>query len=194
MRKMILGACLVFAALSAQANETNDETWQQAEAKIAACFQVMDRDAALAVVNAKFSRRNPTPAHLADRSVPTDDEAVALRLRVQKTKPCREMRLAAVLAHHPLLEPAYATLYYQADQVFDYLQQQAITYGAANRLSAEALDLFKAREHLYSTSPEDEQVALANVWRELLQRGHSNPPPDTPERECSWSDLNIACE
>jgi hypothetical protein len=152
----------------------------------------MDRDPALAVVNAKFARRNPSPAQLGDQSCANEDEAAALRLRVRKTRPCRELRLAAVKAHHPLLEPAYATLYYQADQVFDYLQQGAISYGAANRLSAQALALFQARERAYVAAPADERVALADVWREELQRGHSNPPPP-PSRACSWQGLNIVC-
>jgi hypothetical protein len=167
-------------------------TWAEAEAEIAACFQAMDRDPALTVVNAKFARRNPSAAQLADQSFVSADEAGALRLRVQKTRPCRELRLAAVKAHHPLLDPAYATLYYQADQVFDYLQQGAVTYGAANRLSAEALDLFQARERAYLAAPADERVALAEVWRDELQRGHSNPPPP-PSQSCSWQGLNIAC-
>lgn len=153
----------------------------------------MDRDPALAVVNAKFARRNPTASQLADESVASEEEAAALRLRVQKTRPCRELRLAAVKAHHPLLEPAYATLYYQADQVFDYLQQGAISYGMANRLSAEALELFQARERAYLAAPADERLALADVWREQLQRAHSNPA-QLPPRACSWQGLNIACE
>lgn len=192
MRSIILGTCLFVAPLSAQAGEISDEAWQQAEAKIATCFQTMDRNADLAVVNAKFARRNPTPAQLADKSVPTDAEAAALRLRVQKTKPCREMRLAAVRAHRPLLEPAYATLYYQADQVFDYLQQQAITYGTANKLNAEALLLFEARREQYDRASDKEKTALAELWTATLQRGHSKPPPE-PYRQCEWEDLNIVC-
>jgi hypothetical protein len=72
------------------------------------------------------------------------------------------------------------------------LQQGAISYGAANRLSAEALDLFQARERAYLAAPGDERIALAEVWREELQRGHSNPPPP-PSQSCSWQGLNIAC-
>lgn len=181
----LAAACMLSASSSAA-------TWEEAEVEIAACFQAMDRDPALAVVNAKFARRNPSAAQLADQSFADDDESAALRLRVQKTRPCRELRLAAVEAHHPLLEPAYATLYYQADQVFDYLQQGAISYGAANRLSAEALDLFQARERAYLAASADERTALAEVWREELQRGHSNPPPP-PAQSCSWEGLNIIC-
>jgi hypothetical protein len=172
----------------------SDAAWDKAEAEIAACFQAMDADPALAVVNAKFARRNPTAAQLADVAIPSEDEAEALRLRVKKTRPCRGLRLAAVNEYHPLLEPAYATLYYQADQVFSYLQQRTITYGTANRLSAESLDLFRARERAYFAAPEAERAALADVWRDQLQRGHSNPPPYDPQSKCSWSDLNIACE
>lgn len=171
-----------------------EPSWEGAEKEIAACFAAMDRDPALTVVNGKFARRNPTAVQLADRAVPTEAEADALRARVRKTRPCRELRLAAVNAHHPMLEPAYATLYYQADQVFDYLQQRAITYGTANRLSADALDLFRARERAYFAAPETERAALADVWRDQLQRGHSNPPPYNPQSKCAWSDLNIACD
>lgn len=184
---------LVFVfLLLALATSTNAATWAEAEAEIAACFQTMDRDPALAVVNAKFARRDPTALQLADESFVTEDEAAALRLRMRKTRPCRELRLAAVRAHHPSLEPAYATLYYQADQVFDYLQQGAISYGAANRLSAEALDLFRARERAYLAASADERIALADVWNDELQRGHSNPPPP-PGFRCAWADLNIVC-
>lgn len=169
-------------------------TWDQAEAEIAECFSAMDADPALSVVNAKFARRNPTQAQLADAAVPSEGEAEALRLRVKKTRPCRGLRLAAVNTYHPTLEPAYATLYYQTDQVFDYLQQRTITYGTANRLSAESLDLFRARERAYFAAPEAERAALADVWRDQLQRGHSNPPPYDPQAKCAWSDLNIACQ
>jgi hypothetical protein len=167
-------------------------SWDEAEAEIVACFQAIDRDPALAVVNGKFARRNPSAAQLADKSFADEREGAALRLRVQKTRPCRELRLSAVKTYHPLLEPAYATLYYQADQVFGYLQQGAISYGAANRLSAEALELFQARERAYFAASADERAALANVWAEELQRGHSNPPPP-PAQSCSWQGLNIAC-
>jgi hypothetical protein len=167
-------------------------TWPDAEKEIAACFQTMDRDPALAVVNAKFARRSPSAAQLADARFADEGEAAALRLRVRKTRPCRELRLAAVKSHHPLLEPAYATLYYQADQVFDYLQQGAISYGAANRLSAEALALFQARERAYFAATGVERGALADRWRDELQRGHSNPPPP-PSHACSWQGLNIVC-
>lgn len=167
-------------------------TWPEAEKEIAACFQAMDGDPALTVVNARFARRSPSAAQLADERFADEGEAAALRLRVRKTRPCRELRLAAVKAHHPLLGPAYATLYYQADQVFDYLQQGAISYGAANRLSAEALALFQARERAYFAATRVERVALAESWGDELQRGHSNPPPP-PSRACSWQGLNIVC-
>jgi hypothetical protein len=176
------------------ASFASDADWEKAEAEIAACFAGMDADPALAVVNAKFARRNPTPAQLADTAVPSEGEAEALRLRIKKTRPCRGLRLAAVNAHHPMLEPAYATLYYQADQVFGYLHQRTITYGTANRLSAESLDQFRARERSYFAASQAERSALADAWRDQLQRGHSNPPPYDPQAKCAWSDLNIACE
>lgn len=189
MRAIVLTAAVVLAGGTSAAAAT----WQDEEKKVAACFVAMDAAPELQVVNAKFARRDPTPAQLSDRTIASEGEATALRLRIAKTRPCRELRLAAVDTHHPLLKPAYETLYYQADQVFDYLQQRAIPYGIANRLSAEALDLFRARERTYPAAPEDERRVLADLWLEQLQQGHSYPPPQQPQ-SCAWQALNIVCE
>lgn len=168
--------------------------WTVAEEQVAACFTAMDREPALAVVNAKFVRRNPKEAQLADPVAATEQESAALRERVRKTRPCRELRLAAVRSFHPHLEPAYATLYYQADQVFAYLIDGWISFGTANRLSEESLSLFEARSKAYFAADEAERQALANVWDETLQRAHSNPPPDRLRSSCEWQDLNIVCD
>lgn len=170
-------------------------TWEEDDAKIAACFTTMDRDPALAVVNAKFARREPTPAQLADQTFASAEEADALRLRVQRTRPCRTLRLDAVSTHRPLLEPAYKTLYYQADQVFEYLTQGWIGYGTANRLSHGSLAAFRGREQSYKAAhTDDERRALSQAWSERLQQAHSNPPPDGARTKCEWQALNIACE
>jgi hypothetical protein len=169
-------------------------SWEEAEAQIAACFTAMDRDPALAVVNAKFARRDPTAAQLADRSLATTDEAEALRLRIRKTRPCRELRLAAVRAFHPLLEPAYTALYYQADQVFAYLIDRSLTYGSANRLAAESLALFQERSRAYFEGSETERRAVSETWGEQLQRAHSNPPPPAGDNDCRWVELNLVCQ
>jgi hypothetical protein len=153
----------------------------------------MDQDPLLARVNAKFARHDPTPAQLADRAVPTDAQASELRLRVERTARCRAMRLAAVRANRPLLEPAYAVLYYQADQVFSYLQEQAISYGTANRLSAQSLESFRQRERAYASASDTERSAAADTLRDQLQAGHSAPPP-TPDLRCEWDGLNVACK
>lgn len=169
--------------------------WAAADAKIVACFEAMDRDAALAVVNAKFARRKPSLAQLADRAFVTEPEAKALRLRVKKTRPCRQLRLAAVRAHHPLLEPAYTTLYYQADQVFEYLTNAWISYGTANQLSAQALAEFETRSGEYFKADQTKRRSLAEFWLDALQRAHSEPPPSAPQLvTCRWRGLNIACE
>jgi hypothetical protein len=153
----------------------------------------MDLAPELSVVNAKFARRDPTSAQFADPTFASEDEAAALRLRALKTRPCRALRLKAVARHHPALEPAYAALYYQTDQVFDYLQQGAIAYGTANRLSAAAFAQFKTREAAYFAASPGEREALAGAWRDELQRAHSNPPPERA-RACKWQELNIVCE
>lgn len=188
-----VGSSLVLALVFALAAAADDAPCRTTQAKVAACFEAMDRDPALAIVNAKFARQSPTPAQIIDKSVPSEDEAKALRLRVKTTRPCREMRLAAVQAHHPDLEPAYRTLYYQADQVFDYLQQRAIDYGTANRLSAAALTTFRQREQSYFARTPAERAKLAQEWTNGLARGHSNPPPPSPDLVCEWEDLNILC-
>jgi hypothetical protein len=173
--------------------QTTDDAWAQADASISACFKAMDEAPQLARVNAKFARHDPTPAQLADRAVPTDAEAAELRLRVERTGPCRAMRLAAVRDNRPLLEPAYAVLYYQADQVFSYLQQQAISYGTANQLSAQSLESFRKRERDYAAASNAERTVAANALREQLQAGHSAPPP-TPQLRCAWDGLNVDCK
>lgn len=179
-------------ALLALGTPARAQSWSEAEAAIAACFQAMDRDPALAAVNAKFARRDPTPAQLGDPTVPSEAEAEALRLRAQKTKPCRALRIGAVEAHHPLLKPAYVALYYQTDQVFSYLEARAIAYGAANRLAAAAFALFKAREAAYFAADARERAKLSAVWDDELQRAHSNPPPPLG-LTCAWPGLNIEC-
>lgn len=187
---MRLAAAVVALALCVP---TNAATWARDDAAVAACFAAMDADPALARVNAKFARRDPTPAQLADTTVATEAEADELRLRIAKTRPCRDMRLAAVHAHRRSLEPAYKTLYYQSDQVFDYLTQGFITYGTANRLAAQALAAFKTREAAYLKSNRAKRIARAAAWEEALQRAHSNPPPDGGPRDCSWEALNLTC-
>lgn len=167
-------------------------TWSEDEAEIAACFRAMDLAPELSVVNAKFARRDPTAAQLADATFASADEAEALRLRALKTRPCRALRLEAVARHHPALEPAYTALYYQTDQVFDYLRQGAIAYGTANRLSAEAFAQFKTREAAYFAAAPQARAALSDAWREELQRAHSNPPPERAQ-DCAWAALNIVC-
>lgn len=189
MRALVFAVLWALGVAAAQAG-----TWAEDEAAIAACFAEMDRDPALATVNAKFARRDPTAAQRADPSVATEAEAQALRQRAQKTRPCRELRLAAVRAHHPSLEPAYATLYYQTDQVFQYLREGWISYGTANRLSAEAFAFFKRREAAYfAASADPERRALSNDWDEMLQRAHSDPPPSRGPARCWWQALNIVC-
>ena len=173
--------------------QTTDDAWIKADASIAACFKAMDDNPLLAGVNAKFARHDPTPEQLADRAIPTDTEAAELRLRVERTAPCRAMRLAAVRDNRPLLEPAYAVLYYQADQVFSYLQQQAISYGTANQLSAQSLESFRRRERDYAAATNADRAAAAEALRDQLQAGHSAPPP-TPDLRCVWDGLNVACK
>ncbi len=192
----MLHLSLLFAVAVASNAGATQAPWQEDDRKIVACFAAMDADPTLAVVNAKFARRGPTPAQLADRSYVSDEEADALRLRVRTTRPCRDLRLAAVKAHHPLLEPAYTTLYYQADQVFEYLTEGWISYGAANGLAQESLAAFKVRSQDYFKAASDTQRwVLAQTWLDALQRAHSEPPPSAPRPvTCRWRELNIACE
>lgn len=172
----------------------NAETWEAQSAKVAACFAAMDRDPALAIVNARFARRDPTPAQLADGDFANAAESDALRLRVLKTRPCRDLRLAAVRAHRPLIEPSYSMLYYQADQVFDYLIQGSISYGEANRLALASFGSFEARERAYEAADEGGRRMLSQDWLESLQRGHSEPSPPRHHRPCRWRELNIVCD
>ena len=121
MKQFITVAPPLAIAILLQGCLTREDDWHNAEAGIAACFKAMDEDPGLAQVNAKYARRDPTPSQLSDRAIPSDAESAALRRRVEVTGPCRTLRLAAVRDNHPLLEPAYTALYYQADQVFSYL-------------------------------------------------------------------------
>lgn len=158
-----------------------------------ACFRAIERDAVFKRVNARFPVGRASSAQLADKRVATEREAAGLRLRAPRVKHCRELELAAVRARDPLLEPAYAILHYQLDQVADYLQQQAITYGTANRLKAEADAYFDAREQIYGFAKAEHRGEFGQLWEEQLQRGHSNPPPE-PALSCAWDDLNILCK
>jgi len=168
--------------------------WAAADADVVACFEAMDRDPALAVVNAKFARREPTAEQRANQTVVTDEEADQLRLRIVKTRPCRELRLAAVKQYRPLLEPSYRILYYQADQVFTYLINKWISYGEANRLSWLAQLQFQVRSSLFDQASEDQRADLSRDWDEMLQRAHSNPPPANTPAKCDWEALVLACQ
>ncbi|MCE9521082.1 MAG: hypothetical protein K8S25_01460 [Alphaproteobacteria bacterium] len=194
MRRLVCGL-LVFGLWSGAASFAAASSWAEDDAKVVACFAVMDANPALAVVNAKFARREPSAAQLGDARFASASEVEALRLRVSATRPCRALRLGAVRAHHPLLEPAYTTLYYQADQVFVYLIDGWISYGAANRLAQASLGAFKGREQAFFAARSDEaRRALSNGWDEALQRAHSDPPPSAPwPVTCAWRELNIAC-
>lgn len=151
----------------------------------------MDADPALRTVNAKYARRNPTPVQLTDASYATTAEADRLRLRVQKTRRCRELRLAAVEKHRPLETPSYRTLDYQADQVTGYLVDGLITFGTANQLVQESFQAFERRSEALAKTVD--HSALSEQWDEALQRAHSNPPPDRPVASCWWEELNLAC-
>ena len=187
----LVGASL-FAVPAGGAQPDASATWETAEAEIARCFEAMDNDPALKAVNAKYARRNPTQAQLGDPAFATEIEAAALRLRIAKTRPCREMRLEAVAKFRPLLEPSYRILYYQADQVILYLVDGLISYGMANKLAQESFRAFERRGEALAKA--DDAAALSNAWLEQLQRAHSNPPPDRPVKSCRWEELNLACE
>ncbi len=191
----VLGPALLFAAAASVGVLPGDNPgWKSAEVEINACFEAMDRDPALAVVNAKYARRDPTPEQLANQGVATDQEADQFRARVAKTRPCRDMRLDAVKRFYPLLEPSYRILYYQADQLFEYLSGKWITYGEANRLSrisqlkatGRQRDFFEARDA-------KSQLDMSKDWNEQLQRAHADPPPTHAAATCEWSDLGLAC-
>lgn len=185
---LVIGAALLVTS-PARGGATRDGD----EAAIAACFEAMDRAPELQSVNKKFARRNPTAEQLADASVASELEADMLRLRIVKTRPCRELRLDAVRRHDPLLEPAYKTLYYQADQVFEYLSEDWINFGEANRLSRLALVAFEARQSAYRAAASDAaRRELSQAWSEQLQRAHANPPPDGLVT-CAWEEDNLAC-
>ena len=182
---------LVFAA---GAPDDGLSAWKADEQNIAGCFAAMDRLPELQAINGKFARRDPTPAQLADVSVASDAEAELLRLRIKKTRPCRNLRLSAVQTSYPLLEPAYKTLYYQADQVFEYLIEGWITFGEANRLSRESLVVFEARQRSFlALKSEKRRRKLSVRWDEALQRSHSNPPPSQGPVTCHWAATNLAC-
>lgn len=190
----IRGGVVALATFSAPAVHAEDEAWRAAQAAADACFDAADRDSILAGINAKFPRRSAPPKLLFDMTVPDESEAEALRLRMAKEKPCREQQLAMVRARYPDLEPAYRIFFYQADQVNDYLQQGAITYGTANRLSAAAYMVVGGRELLFFDATPAMRLMMGDRWRDRLARGHSNPPP-TPDLMCDWQDsLNIVCE
>jgi hypothetical protein len=186
-------AAILFVCLGEQRAAAS---WDEEDAKIVACFAAMDADPTLRVVNARFARRSPSAAQLSDAGFASATESEALRLRMQKTRPCRELRLAVVNAHRPLLEPAYVTLYYQADQVFALLIDGYISYGAANRLAGEAFAAFEARVKAFADAADDGQRrALSEGWLDVLQRAHSDPPPSAPYPvTCRWREINIACE
>lgn len=189
---LMLSVCAATGQAAALSIDPGEEA-KAAYGEVAKCFAAMDAEPALAVVNAKFARARPSAAQLADASFATDAQSDALRLRVAKTRPCRELRLDALARFDPLLVPAYRILYYQADQVFDYLINQRISYGVANTLARDAMNAFALRDHAYmAAAGEEERRALSTAWVEELQRAHSNPP-QTRAQSCKWVDVNVEC-
>src|SRR5258706_10170326 len=68
-----------------------------------------------------------------------------------------------------------------------------ISFGEANRLSRLALLAFEARQSAYRSAGSDTaRLTLSASWSEVLQRAHSNPPPDGLVT-CAWEDVNLAC-
>lgn len=181
---------IAFSGLAGQVAAGGDPG---AASSASVCYQAIDDAARFRSVTAKFPRARSTSAQLAIASVPSDEEAESLRALSRETKVCRDEEIAEVEGRNPLLEPAYRIVYYQRDQVADYLQQGAITYGTANRLNGEARAAFDARVKSHRIAGSDKRAELAELWREQLQRGHSNPPQE-PSRVCAWEELNILCE
>jgi hypothetical protein len=147
----------------------NNPEWTEADTRIAACFSSVDKDSAIAIVNGKYPRRDPSLAQLNDKSVSTDKEADQLKVRMGMVARCRAMRIEAVSRFYPSLMPSYRILYFQADQLFEYLRQKWITYGEANRLSKLSQSQFRDRESAYfSLSIEQDRLALSKSWSNML--------------------------
>ena len=186
---------LASLAAAAASGGGDDPGWKAADGLIAVCFSEVDNDPPLAAVNGKYPRRDPSAAQLADKSVATDDEADRLKLRMDTVARCRAMRIEAVSRYYPSLLPAYDILYYQADQLFDYLRRKWITYGEANRLSKISQAQFKERESAYfSAVTAQDRLALSKGWSDMLGRvRHDRPPAPTPAT-CDWVDLALVCQ
>lgn len=194
MRAKTLAAALLAIVAVTQTGVADDEpVLRRVTPQANACFKTIADDPRLAHVNAKLAYGRPSPAQLKDKSVPTARDAEAIRVRSAAMKRCREMVLADVRKKQPSLAPSLEILFYQNDQVLDYLQQQAISYGTANALNHWALEALAARRRVYDSTRGPNRLVLAEQWRAQLQRGHSNPPP-TPDRVCRWEGINIACE
>jgi len=182
-------------ASAAVASDASDPGWKAEDVNIAQCFAAMDHDPALASVNSKYARRDPTAAQLADTHVATDEETNRLKSRIAKTAPCREMRIKAVSRHYPSLMPSYRILYFQADQIFEYLMNKWITYGEANRLSQLSQQQFKDREAAYfRAATEQERPTLSKSWSDAFIRVRVKAPPDGVAATCAWVDLALSCQ
>jgi len=183
-----------FLAAAAGAAGADNPEWKAADARIAACFEAADNDPRLAVVNGKYPRRDPSAAQLADTSVMTDQEADQLKVRIDQVARCRGMRIEAVGRIYPSLLASYGILYFQADQLYEYLTQKWITYGEANRLSKLSQARFRERESAYfAAATEQERQTLASEWSAAMQGLRYDSPPERPPVTCDWVKAALLC-
>jgi hypothetical protein len=198
MSRSLVGLCGLLSVflLSPAYGGTLGPSWQTERDKANSCFQNADRDSSVSLIVARFVRRNPDSAHLADEAIPNESEAQAVQNRARLEGPCRELMLTAVRNHHPLLLSTYKIRYFQSDLVYEKLIQRRISFGNANRLMKESYLTLWIQQTLYDEArSEHERRAVAEMSDRLAKHTQFTllPLPGPGRLTCHWVGPTLYC-
>jgi hypothetical protein len=199
MSRSLIGLCGLLGVflLSPAYGSTPGPSWQTEREKANSCFQNADRVSSVSLIATRLVRRYPDAAQLADEAIPDEPEAHAVQNRARLELPCRDLMLAAVRNHHPLLLSAYKIRYSQLDLVYEKLIQRRISFGNANRLMKESHLNLRLELSMYDEARSgDERRARAELLDRLVKYTQFvlRPPPDTGRLTCHWVRPTLYCE
>lgn len=138
-----------------------------------------------------------TPVMLALASVPSPQEADAIKLLAQDQHACRERMDKVAKDHWPTQNAMRKALAMKLDLVTAQLINRKITYGNANRLYQEAAleaegALTADRKEQLDKVREQEAIAWRTVGDGIRAIAGSQKPEAEPE-PCNWSGTTMDC-
>ena len=175
-------------------------SWESEKAAADRCFAEVNDDPSIGSTSGKLVLGEPTAAQLADSSIPTPEEAEAVRVGSVRVVPCRNQMLAALHRHHPLIAPAYELRWLQLDVVYDQLIHRRITFGNANYLIHESYLAFRERERRYIAMQDEmarrEDAERDRAWVDEVRRWRNSTRDAYPSPRvvvCSWQGSTLIC-